>query len=114
VALRIGDVTLDGRCDGYGSGRNRVADDHGTVCMTVSPNPSSDRISVLLQSSTSSIAIVSIDIVNLDGQVLVSTQPKASGEAVQVNVVEFTNGLYIVKVKDAHGKIYQSKFLKIQ
>jgi hypothetical protein len=64
--------------------------------LTVYPNPFKDELNVLLPE-----AIITVEILNLNGQVLKSMQP--NGNNVQLNLSDLANGSYVLKVVSPSG-----------
>ncbi|HWV29887.1 MAG TPA: T9SS type A sorting domain-containing protein [Dyadobacter sp.] len=75
----------------------------GTEVMTVYPNPVSGELSVISQSD-----LVDIQLVNLKGATVITRKPEQS-KINRLDVSRLPMGTYILRTKDIHGQVYQSK-----
>lgn len=75
--------------------------------VTVNPNPTSDYLNI--SQNTSSIEAYSIQIINSEGQVLLSKM--STNKIENINISNLTQGIYFVKMKNANGNLVR-KFIK--
>ncbi len=77
---------------------------------SIYPNPASDMIQVTSDNTVSSNA--NVQIVNMQGQVLITKQINSNTQPIQVNISSLSSGIYFIKIMTTDGTMNQMKFTK--
>jgi hypothetical protein len=107
---------------GPGSGHNTISEtvvtynpsngldiQYATDAFTIYPNPAHTDILVLQNETTGKADYL---IVDLNGNVLL--QGALEGSETRLNVSSIAKGIYLIRISDATGSLYQTKFVKAE
>jgi hypothetical protein len=80
------------------------------VSYTVYPNPATSVLNIAMDNTTG--ARSSIQVLNVQGQVMLNKQYAGNGQLVQLNISALTSGIYMLKIVAADGSVHMEKFAK--
>ena len=97
-------------CDTIGIVSVKEVQNHDTHEMMIYPNPSYDDINLELWNRDKNIS--EITIMDIQGKVIRHETNQKTTFKFKINISDLSSGLYLVKVKDQHGKTYSGKMVK--
>jgi hypothetical protein len=80
------------------------------VSYTVYPNPATSVLKIATDNTTGSN--FSIQILNVQGQVMLNKQSPGNNQLIQLNISALTSGIYMLKIVAADGSVHMEKFAK--
>ena len=83
-----------------------IVSDTGLMQLKLHPNPASGIVNIMLENGILS----AINIVAIDGRVVYERTLYSSSE--QINVGDFSNGIYLVRATASDGRVYSVKLVK--
>jgi hypothetical protein len=80
------------------------------VSYTVYPNPATNLLNIAMDNATA--ARSSVQVLNVQGQVMLNKQNAGNNQLVQLNISALTSGIYFLKIVAADGSVHMEKFAK--
>jgi uncharacterized protein len=104
---RLRSVDIDNKFE-YSATRRVNFDSNYTF--SIYPNPSQNKLQISFDNSTGTD--LKIQVLNVNGQVLLNTQKEAAGQLFELNITTLKPGMYFLKIITTDGSINVQKFIK--
>jgi hypothetical protein len=80
-----------------------------SISYMVYPNPASNVLNIVTDNTNGS---ASIQLLTVQGQLLLNKQSSGNGQVVQLNVSTLPSGMYLLKIVAVDGSVHMEKFAK--